>query len=101
MRPIILLVCCISLAGCAEHRLIVKRPNPTGAPQTADSKAFGWGAVQRRTVAECSTNLIDEVRVKQNLGQALVSVLTLGLYMPTRIEYVCANVPSPVGGTDN
>jgi Bor protein len=101
MRPIILLVCCLSLAGCAEHRLIVKRPNPTGAPQTADSKAFGWGAVQRRTVAECSTNLIDEVRVKQNLGQALVSVLTLGLYMPTRIEYVCANVPSPVGGTDN
>lgn len=101
MRPFITLACCLSLTACAEHRLIVKRPNPTGAPQTVNSNAFGWGAVQRRTAAECSTNVIDEVRVKQNLGQALVSVLTLGLYMPTTIEYTCANVPSPVGGTDN
>lgn len=101
MRPIILLICCLGLVGCAEHRLIVKRPNPTGAPQMVESKSFGWGAVQRRTVATCDTNLIDEVRVHQNFGQALISVLTLGLYMPTKIEYTCASVPSPVGGTDN
>jgi Bor protein len=89
------------LLGCAEHRLVVARPNPTGAPKIVASNSFGWGAVQHRQVAECPTNLIDEVRVHQNLGQALVSVLTLGLYMPTRIEYVCANVPSPVGSTNN
>jgi hypothetical protein len=100
MRPLLVIISLSLLAGCAQHRLIVARPNPTGAPHIATSNSFGWGAVQRRTVAECPTNLIDEVRVHQNLGQALASVLTLGLYMPTRIEYVCANVPSTVGSTD-
>jgi hypothetical protein len=88
------------ISGCAEHRLIVQRPNPTGAPKTVQSNAFAFGTVQRRSVAECETNLIDEVRVHQSFGQALVTVVTLGLYMPTKIEYVCANVPSPVGSTD-
>lgn len=100
MRPLLVILSLSLLAGCAEHRLVVARPNPTGAPKMVGSDSFGWGAVQRRTVAECPANLIDEVRVHQNLGQALASVLTLGLYMPTRIEYFCANIPSPVGSTD-
>jgi hypothetical protein len=101
MRATIIIGVLLSLAGCAEHRLIVKRPNPTGAPIMAKSQSFGWGAVQQRIAAECTTNLIDEVRVHQDFGQALVSVLSLGLYMPTRIEYTCANVPSSDGSTGN
>ena len=100
MRPLFVIVSLSLLAGCAEHRLIVARPNPTGAPMIAASNSFGWGAVQRRTVAKCPTNLIDEVRVHQNFSQALATVLTLGLFMPTRIEYFCANVPSIIGSTD-
>jgi hypothetical protein len=49
----------------------------------------------------CDTNIIDEVRVHQNFGQALATVLTLGIYMPTSIEYVCGNVPNAEGSTDN
>jgi hypothetical protein len=100
MRRTLLFALLLVLGGCAEHRLIVQRPNPTGAPKTVQSNAFAFGAVQRRSVAACDTNLIDEVRVHQSFGQALATVLTLGLYMPTKIEYVCANVPSPVGSTD-
>ena len=86
------------LSGCATHRLIVAEPNPTDdRPGVVSSSAFGWGAVQRRTVADCDTNLIDEVRVRQNFGQALATVLTLGIWMPVRIEYRCAKVPSPEG----
>ena len=108
------------LAGCGEHRLVVPRPNPTGELQKVESAAVAFGLGQKRTVAGCrtkvdgeiverpdcnvvgcNTNLIDEVRVKQNLGQALVSVLTLGFYMPTTIEYFSANVPSDVATPDD
>lgn len=108
MRPSIVIIssCALlalsapMLSGCAEHRLVVQRPNPGMPATTVESAAIGWGASQKRNVAECDSNIIDEVRVKQNLGQALVSVITLGFYMPTTIEYVCGNVPSEVGSTE-
>jgi len=82
-------------SGCATHRLVVAEPNPTDdQPAVVTSSAIGWGAAQRRTVAECDTNLLDEVRVHQNFGEALATVLTLGLWTPVRIEYRCAKVPS-------
>jgi len=101
MRALYLVAAFTLLSGCAEHRLIVPRPNPTGAPLTVNSEAFAFGTVQPRNVVQCDTNIIDEVRVKQNIGQALITVLTLGIYMPTTIEYVCGNVPSEEGSTDN
>lgn len=100
MRALIVIAVLALASGCAEHRLTVAQPNPTGAPIMVNSSAFAFGTVQRRTVAKCDTNVIDEVRVHQNLGQALATVLTLGIYMPTTIEYVCANVPSPEGSTN-
>ncbi len=100
MRPIILSLSFLLLAGCAEHRLVVPRPNPGTAPVQVNSAAIGWGATQQKNVADCQSNLIDEVRVKQNVGQALLTVLTLGFYMPTTIEYSCAKTPSAVGGTE-
>lgn len=101
MRALYLVTALALLSGCAQHRLVVPQPNPTGAPVTVKSSAFGFGAVQRRNVANCDTNIIDEVRVHQNLGQALATVLTLGIYMPTTIEYVCGNAPNAEGSTDN
>lgn len=101
MRPLILISAILLLAGCAEHRLVVQKPNPGTPPTEVDSAAIGWGASQKRNVANCESNIIDEVRVKQNFGQSLLSVLTLGFYMPTTIEYVCGNVPSEVGNTDD
>jgi Bor protein len=92
MRPVLISsLALLLLAGCAEHRLVVKQPNPGSAPQQVNSAAIGWGASQERNVANCPTNIIDEVRVKQNVGQSLLSILTLGIYMPTTIEYVRQN----------
>ncbi len=102
MRRFALIPIIFLLAGCAEHRLVVEHPNPTGGEKSAYSTALGFGAVQKRNVADCSTDAIDEVRVKQNFGQALVTVITLGLVMPTHIEYVCANkTPNGPGNIDD
>lgn len=102
MRAVLMLAGIVLIAGgCAQHRLTVANPNPTGEPRVVSSSAFGWGAVQKRTVAECPTNLLDEVKVKQSFGQSLATVLTLGLWMPARLEYRCAKVPTEGGSTDD
>ena len=96
--PVALIAAAFLTSACVTHQLIVPNPNPTDdRPAAISSNGFGFGAVQRRNVADCDTNLIDEVRVRQNLAQALATVLTLGLWMPTRIEYRCAKVPSTTG----
>ena len=100
MRSIGFVACTLLLSGCATHRLTVQHPNPTGESVTVNSSAFGWGAVQRRTAANCDTDILDEVRVRQNFGQALATVLTLGAWMPTTIEYRCGKVPASTGSTD-
>ena len=87
------------LAACTQHRLVVPRPNPTGEPIAVSSNSFA--GAQQRIVADCPTNLIDEVRVKQNLLQSLATVLTLGLWMPAKIEYKCAKVPTEEGSTED
>lgn len=97
-RPVALIAAALLTSGCVTHQLIVANPNPTDdRPPAIASNGFGLGAVQRSNVARCDTNLIDEVRVRQTLAQALATVLTLGLWMPTRIEYRCAKVPSTTG----
>ena len=87
------------LAGCAQHRLTVPRPDPTGQPVIVDSNAFLLGVRQPRTKAECPTNLLAEVRVHQNVLQALATLVTFGLWQPTRLEYRCAKVPVQGIGT--
>lgn len=87
------------LCGCAVHRVAVADPNPGGPWQSVHSTALAFGAVTRRTIVNCPTNLLDEVRVRQSFGEALATVLTLGLVAPARIEYRCAKVPTAEGST--
>ena len=100
MRIGFILVGAVLLPGCAEHRLVVQRPNPDGEHAIVNSKAYLLPRGQPRNIADCQTNLIDEVRVKTNFGQSLATVLTLGFYQPATIEYFCAKIPSDEGSTD-
>ncbi|HTU10222.1 MAG TPA: hypothetical protein VMG08_04920 [Allosphingosinicella sp.] len=87
------------LSGCAYHRVVVPIRNETGTLQSVQSTAFA--GVTRRTEANCPTNLLNEVRVRQSFGEALVTVLTLGLVAPARVQYLCAKIPTAEGDTDH
>lgn len=87
------------VGGCAQHRVVVPHPDFAGQPVTADSNAIGWVAKQRRTVADCPTNSLHEVRVHQSFLQGLATVLTLGLWMPTKLEYRCGKQDTEEGST--
>lgn len=100
MKPIIPLVAGASLiAGCAQHRLVVPNRDFSGEPVTVSSTAEGWVVRQKKTRADCPTNVIHEVRVKQNLLQSLATVATLGLWMPIRIRYQCGKRETEEGDT--
>lgn len=99
MRAVLLCMCVFLLGGCAEHRLVVKRPNPTGSEITVKSTTTIFGNKRDKIPAECSTNAIDEVRVRQNFGQTLLSAITLGFFNSVDIAYKCHNIEAPVGDT--
>ena len=93
-----LLVAVALLGSCAHHRLVVAEPDPGSEWKQADSVALAFGAAQRRTVAaDCPTNLIDEVHVRQSFLDSLVTVVTLGLVAPARFRYACRKLDTPEG----
>jgi hypothetical protein len=98
-RALSLLAALFLLYGCAYHRLAVRNPNPADQYyHPVKSTATAFGASEQLTIAEkCETDLLSEVRVRTSLGQALVTVLTLGFVQPARMEYRCSKKPTGEG----
>lgn len=96
LRSCVLLCVAITLQSCYHFRV-----NSVGEPAT-DYKskmvsAFFWGLVEESVVPDnCPSNALDEVRVTTNLGYSIVSVVTLGIWMPMNVEWRCAKEPAPV-----
>ena len=84
----------LPLQACAHHNLRAVEPNGYGDFHKVNTNAFFWGAVEETKLADkCATNVIDEVRTVTSLPQALATVLTLGIWMPAKVEYKCAKRP--------
>lgn len=89
----------VLLTGCAQHLFTVAEPNPTGPSYRVSSTTTLFGARESvRRAEHCDTNLIDKVIVHQNIGQALLTVVTLGAVFPIEIEYQCAKKPGVIAG---
>jgi hypothetical protein len=92
------LVLLLGLAGCADYRLVVPEPNPATEVERVTMHAFLWGFVgDTQPAHNCVANALDEVRVRTHYGYALVSVLTLGLWMPLDVEWRCGKPPLDAG----
>ena len=99
MRKLILASIVVILAlsgeGCYHSRLTVE-----GTPATEYEKktthALFWGLVQEDVAAtNCKGDGLQEVRVSTNFGYALLSVATLGIWVPLEIEWRCAKAVAP------
>jgi hypothetical protein len=85
-------------AGCANYHLRSPEPNPATGYRHATLHAFLWGAIEEEKVAEtCQSNAIDEVRVQTNYGYALITVVTLGIWMPMDVAWKCRKRPLDSG----
>lgn len=96
--PVLVLLVGLAFAqGCASYQL--RMPDSDPAQETYEGgamNAFFWGTSYDPQVmtANCHESKgINDVVVKQNYLQALASVITLGIWMPTQVEFRCQAPP--------
>jgi Bor protein len=91
---IALLLTLVLSAGCWYHRIEVTTPASAGTEyESTVAWSLLWGAVQGKEVTpdNCNGQGLKEVKVSSNLGFALLTVVTLGLVAPERIQWRCAS----------
>jgi hypothetical protein len=56
--------------------------------------SFAWGlAVERPQLGQCSTLPLTYVTARSNVGFTLLTVATLGLVAPIKLEWGCSPIP--------
>lgn len=100
--PLALLTCLLLFSSCYTYRVATHaQPGTEFNSRTAHS--FFWGLVQNpKEIAtpicdSLNTNGVAVVQVKSNFGYSLITVLTLGIWSPMRIEWKCSK-PCQVTG---
>ena len=90
-----------SFQSCTTTRIVTKYDSDTFANNPLNKKttwSFAWGLVQPKDInpkCDSRSNHMNIVTVKNNLGFALISVITLGIVMPQRVEWSCAPYSPP------
>lgn len=85
-----------SMESCTTTRIVSKYDCDTFENNPLNKKttwSFLWGLIQPKDInpkCDARSNHMNKVAVKNNLGFALLSVVTLGIVMPQRIEWCCA-----------
>ena len=98
----ILLGCILVLNGCYTYRVATRAQAGTEMA-SRNANSFFWGLVQ--SPKEISTPVCDSlnangmavVQVKTNLGYSIITVLTLGIWSPIKIEWKCSKPCQVVG----
>lgn len=99
--PLVVVLASLAAAqGCATYQ--VRTPDSDPLEQSYESEApqaYAWGLVLSPQVvtADCDDGLNDVV-LKRNFLHDLASVLTLGIWMPTKVEFRC-RAPQGDGGS--
>jgi len=96
-----LLACLIFLKSCYNYHISTSIADPSTHYKTKTVSSFFWGLAQQKVVAaNCDSlkiNSLDEVHIKNNFGYALITVATLGIWCPMKVEWKCAK-PCPREG---
>lgn len=73
--------------------------NPSTFPRSETLHSFFWGFLQDNSLTSvCAEDeSLSSVRATTNLGFALITVVTAGIYAPAQVEYQCVN-PTPDSG---
>jgi hypothetical protein len=83
-------------AGCYRYRVVASGEagaNPATFPRSETLHSFFWGFLQDSSLTSvCAEDeSLSSVRATTNLGFALITVMTAGIYAPAQVEYQCAN----------
>ena len=90
------------LSSCYSYR-ISTHAQPGTEVNSVTAHAFFWGLVQNPkeiTTPICDSlnaNGVAQVQVKNNFGYSLITVVTLGIWCPMRLEWKCSKPCQVVG----
>jgi hypothetical protein len=108
--PVALAAAGMALSGCASHIISSARDDGSGAAGQAyrvqDTSIAGrsglssHGATGYVTRDECRNEGLTRVEVRRDLGQGLITLLTLGIVSPVTIHFYCDKPPTPPEGDD-
>ena len=98
------LLCAMLTAGCYYYRAQVPGAPGVGVTEYKGEVVWSlfWGLVQENPrITNCRGQGLSEVRNTTNFGFALLTVASLGIASPQRVEWKCAPpTPSPGGLRD-
>jgi hypothetical protein len=86
----------LSLSSCYSYRVTTEAGPGTEASKPVTAHAFFWGLVQKPSEIHtpvCDSlgvNGMSEVTVKSNFGYSLITVATLGIWSPVKIQWKCS-----------
>ena len=86
--------------GCANYQVRIPDSDPLEKNYRGGTmQAFFWGLVMNPQImaAECQGEAINDVVIKRNYLQDLASVITLGIWMPTEVNFRCRAPRGDVG----
>ena len=90
-----------ALESCTTTRIVSKYDCDTFANNPLNTRttwSYLWGLVQPKDInpnCDSRSNHMNKVAVKTNLGFTFISVVTLGIVMPQRVEWCCAPYTPP------
>lgn len=96
---IILLLSIPLINGCYHYRVVAPDPEPATDYESRVAHSLFWGLLQSKDISadDCQSNALDEVRMTTNLGYSVISVATLGIWMPMNVQWKCAKEPLQEG----
>ena len=91
---VIILSC--SISSCYSYRVATHALTGSEVSKTVTAHSLFWGLVQnpreiRTPICDSlGVNGMAEVSMKTNFGYALITVVTLGIWSPVKVEFKCS-----------
>jgi hypothetical protein len=93
--PVLFIVLIIASTGCYHYRILNTNDDPGTEYRDTVVRSYLWGLVNKPQdfhVPNCdadSCTAINEVVFSKNFGQALLTVITLGIVSPVKVQWRC------------
>jgi hypothetical protein len=85
----------VVFSSCYSYRVATQAQAGTETSKTITAHSLFWGLVKKPTEIHtpvCDSlqvNGLAEVTVKSNFGYSLITVITLGIWSPVKLEWKC------------
>jgi hypothetical protein len=103
MYAIFFLASLLFLSSCYSYRIATHAQPGTEISKPVIANVYFWGLLKKPVEIHtpiCDSlevNGVAEVTVTTNLGYALITVLTLGIWSPVKVQWKCSKPCQPTG----